>query len=180
MTVVNKTQLALIIGRSEEWVTQAQKDASFPVLVRRKGRAGSEYETSDVIAWMQRKQVDNLLGDAAAIDIEEAKRRKMAAEAELAETELAQVRGRLLPVEDVEKTWTELLASCRARLLALPSKLAPEVFAADTVTEVKGLIKAGVIEALNELSELDAPETNIAQGAASTKATTEPDGIGLG
>lgn len=79
-----------------------------------------------------------------------------------------------------KKTWTELLASCRARLLALPSKLAPEVFAADTVTEVKGLIKAGVIEALNELSELDAPETNIAQGAASTKATTEPDGIGLG
>lgn len=185
MTVVNKTQLAQIVGRSEEWITQSQKDPSFPVLLRRKGRAGSEYETSDVIAWMQRKQVDNLLGDTAAIDIEEAKRRKLAAEAELAETELHQVRGRLIELEEVEKTWSELFAACRARLLSLPSKLSPEVFAADSVTEVKGILKAGVIEALNELSDLEITstsesESDAAQSTGDAETTSEPDGIGLG
>jgi phage terminase Nu1 subunit (DNA packaging protein) len=81
--IVNKTQLAQIIGRSEEWLTQAQKQSDFPVLQKGRGRAGSRYETADVIDWMNRKNIDNLLGDAGAIDIEEAKRRKLAAEAAL-------------------------------------------------------------------------------------------------
>ena len=153
--IVNKNQLASIIGRSEEWLTQAQKQSDFPVLQKCRGRAGSRYETADVIDWMNRKNIDNLLGDAGAIDLEEAKRRKMAAEAALAETELAQVQGRLVEADEIERAWSELVANCRAKLLSIPSKVSPEVFAAESLVEVKATMKSAIMEALNELADTE-------------------------
>jgi len=148
--IVNKQQLASILGKSEEWLTQMQKDQTFPVLERGRGRAGSKYETQDVITWMQNRQVENLIGDK--IDIEEAKRRKIAAEAALAEVELETVQGKLIPAEQIEKEWSEMIMNCRAKLLSIPAKVSPEVFAADDLTTVKVLLKQSINEALNELS----------------------------
>ena len=48
--IVNKRELADIIGKSEEWLTQMQKMPDFPVLVKRLGRGGSDYETKEVKA----------------------------------------------------------------------------------------------------------------------------------
>jgi phage terminase Nu1 subunit (DNA packaging protein) len=148
--IVNKQQLASILGKSEEWLTQMQKDVTFPVLERGRGRAGSKYETQDVITWMQTRQVENLIGDK--IDIEEAKRRKIAAEAALAEVELETVQKKLIPAEQIEKEWSEMIMNCRAKLLSIPAKVSPEVFAADDLTTVKVLLKQSINEALNELS----------------------------
>jgi hypothetical protein len=148
--IVNKTQLADVIGRSEEWITQAQKDQTFPVLERNRSRAGNRYETQDVIRWMNQREVQDLVGDN--INIEEAKRRKLAAEAALAETELAQVQGKLLDAEEAAKQWAELIANCRAKLLAIPAKASGEIFAAESLVEVKTILKKMIIEALNELS----------------------------
>ena len=116
---------------------------------------------------MNKKNVDNLLGDAGAIDLEEAKRRKMAAEAALAEVELEKVRGTLVEMETIEKTWTELVANCRAKLLSIPAKTSPEVFAAENLTEVKAVLKGAILEALNELSDSDISP----QGTESIQAT---------
>lgn len=127
-----------------------QKDQTFPVLERGRGRGGSKYETQDVIKWMQSRQVENLIGDK--IDIEEAKRRKLAAEAELAEVELQTVQGKLIPAEQIEKEWSEMIMNCRAKLLSIPAKVSPEVYAADDLTTVKVLLKQALNEALNELS----------------------------
>lgn len=178
--IVNKTHLGHILGKSEEWITQTQKDPTFPVLKRARGRAGNEYETSDVINWIQKRQFDNLTQTTSAIDIEEAKRRKLAAEAELAETELQTVQGKLVELAEVEKTWTDLLAACRAKLLALPSKLSPDLFAADSMTEVKTILKAGIIEALNELSEINETESYAAEMPVDPETTTESVGVELG
>ena len=117
---------------------------------------------------MNRKNIDNLLGDAGAIDIEEAKRRKLAAEAALAETELAQVQGRLVEAEVVERAWAELVANCRAKLLSIPSKVSPEVFAAESLVEVKATMKSAITEALNELSnsEIDSERPESVRAAS--------------
>lgn len=151
--IVNKVQLAAILGKSEEWLTQMQKNADFPVLRKGRGRAGNDYETSDVIAWINRRNIDNLVGNDDLIDLEEGKRRKMAAEAALAETELAQVQGRLVEADEIERAWGELVANCRAKLLSIPSKVSPEVFAAESLVEVKATLKSAILEALNELSD---------------------------
>jgi hypothetical protein len=99
---------------------------------------------------MQNRQVENLIGDK--IDIEEAKRRKIAAEAALAEVELETVQKKLIPAEQIEKEWSEMIMNCRAKLLSIPAKVSPEVFAADDLTTVKVLLKQSINEALNELS----------------------------
>jgi phage terminase Nu1 subunit (DNA packaging protein) len=151
--IVNKVQLAAILGKSEEWLTQMQKNPDFPVLRKGRGRAGNDYETSDVIAWINRRNIDNLVGNDDLIDLEEGKRRKMAAEAALAETELAQVQGRLVEADEIERAWGELVANCRAKLLSIPSKVSPEVFAAESLVEVKATLKSAILEALNELAD---------------------------
>lgn len=165
--IVNKNQLAAILGKSEEWLTQMQKNTDFPVIRKGRGRAGSDYETSEVIAWINRRNLDNLIGNDDLIDLEEAKRRKMAAEAALAEVELEKMRGTLVEMETIEKTWTELVANCRAKLLSIPAKTSPEVFAAENLTEVKAVLKGAILEALNELADQDISP----QGPESIQAT---------
>ena len=94
-----------------------------------------------------RKQVK-----ATPADFEEARARKMAAEAELAELTLARERGRLIPIETHGERLARILERVRARLVALPGSLAPRLVGIETAAEAQGLIAAGVAAVLTELS----------------------------
>ncbi len=59
------------------------------------------------------------------LTLDEARTRKLSAEAELAELELAKVRGDLVRTEDVIKAWEDVLRAMKAKLLGIPSKSAP-------------------------------------------------------
>jgi hypothetical protein len=56
---------------------------------------------------------------------EEARTRKISAEAEIAELELAKIRGTLCMTNDVVAAWESVLHACKAKFLALPTKVAP-------------------------------------------------------
>jgi hypothetical protein len=45
--------------------------------------------------------------------------------------------------------------ACRSQLLAMPTKIAPQVMGAGTIAEKAEVIRDGVYTALNELSRLD-------------------------
>lgn len=60
-------------------------------------------------------------------------------------------RGRLIPAEQVKQTWSDLVASARAKLLALPSRLS-SVCAGKGQSEIETEARAIVVEALTELS----------------------------
>ena len=90
--------------------------------------------TSEVISW------------------DEARARKVAAEAEMAEIELAKERGLLLPVEMVAEINENIFGVFRARMNALPAKAAPDVFSADSLSEAKTLLKGHINAALDELA----------------------------
>lgn len=149
--IVNKTQLAEIIGRSEKWITEVQKQHDFPILKQGRGRLGSQYMTADVIAWMEKKKVENLIGNQDAIDLEEAKRRKMAAEAGLAELELMKEQGYLVEIEKVAQDFGEQLTNFRAKMISIPSKCAAQIYTADNVQEIKSILEDAITEALNEI-----------------------------
>lgn len=153
--IVNKRQLAEILGKSEEWLTQMQKDPSFPVLHRRKGRGGSDYESADVINWIERRSVNNLIGNQDAIDLEEGKRRKMAAEAGMAELELLKEQGRVVEIERVADEIGEQLSNFRAKMLSIPSKVAGQVYTAKDIKEIKGILDDAIYEALNEVAGIN-------------------------
>lgn len=76
------------------------------------------------------------------------------------EIETEKLRGSLVTAAQVEQVWTAHIAAARAKLLALPTKAAPQVLALKNRTDVEGLLKAIVHEALAELAEYRVEDYN--------------------
>ncbi len=83
---------------------------------------------------------------------DEARTRKVNAEAEIAELELAKIRGTLCMTDDVVKAWESVLHACKAKFLSLPTKVAPVVANESDVAKVKDFLEGAIREALMELS----------------------------
>lgn len=101
-------------------------------------------------------------------DYDAARTRKMNADAEIAEMELAQLRLKLCNTEDVIKAWADVLNACRAKMLSLPTKLAPIIAAEDDASIIKQMLEDQIYEALNELSNYN-PEIHPTQMAATVE-----------
>ena len=102
-------------------------------------------------------------------DYEEARARKVAAEAEITELELAKVRGELVVAEDVVSAWSDTLSSLKAKMVSIPSKAAPIVAAEDSAGGCQQVLEDLIKEALEELSNYD-PKID----AANTQRVTAP------
>ena len=72
---------------------------------------------------------------------------------QMSDMQLKLMQGKLHKSEDVEKVMTNMLASMRAKLLSLPSRVAPRVAEASDPTEVMAILQADIYDALHELSE---------------------------
>lgn len=68
------------------------------------------------------------------------------------------MEGSLIPSQLVEDTWVDYVANARAKLLALPSRVAHQVITIDTYSEAEELIKDQVHEALDELAQHGIPK----------------------
>lgn len=90
---------------------------------------------------------------AAPQDLEEAKARKMAAEARLAELELERQEGRLVTVDDATKAVEAMLEQLRSQLQTLPQRWAPGVLGCKSLAEVTAKLDQAVTEAMTSLSE---------------------------
>ena len=89
------------------------------------------------------------------VSLDEARRRKLIAEAELAELELQKERGEVVSIEETEKRWTEILGAVRAKILALPTTMAAVSAVESDQKIVKELLTKSVEQALLELSAID-------------------------
>lgn len=116
---------------------------------------------------------------------DEARTRKINAEAEIAELELAKIRGTLCLTDDVVKAWETVLHACKAKFLSLPTKVAPIVANESDVAIIKDQLEGAIREALEELSNyqpsIDAvntgsavPETGEIEIAAPKKKVGRP------
>ena len=123
------------------------------------------------------------------LTLDEARTRKLAAEAELAEIELAKAKGDLVPAALVITAWEEVLRAMKAKLLAIPSKAAPVLAAEDNPGEVQKLLDTEIEEALNELSNyqptVDATSTgstgeSVEQGDEQPETTAKANGKRVG
>lgn len=83
---------------------------------------------------------------------DEARTRKMNADAEIAELELAKIRGTLCLTTDVVAAWETVLHACRAKFLAMPTKMAPVLANVSDTASIKEHLENAVREALEELS----------------------------
>jgi phage terminase Nu1 subunit (DNA packaging protein) len=97
---------------------------------------------------------------------DEARTRKINAEAEIAELELARIRQTLCKTEDVVKAWESVLHACRAKFLAMPSKMAPVLANVTDTAVIKDHLENAVREALDELANYQPSVDPVATGTA--------------
>ena len=90
-------------------------------------------------------------------DIAEEKTRLTKAQADKAELEVSELEAELIPASLVQLTWTDYIANVRAKLLALPSRVAHLVITTDKYVEAEQIIKEQVYESLQELAENGIP-----------------------
>nr|ADI23562.1 hypothetical protein [uncultured nuHF2 cluster bacterium HF0770_42C12] len=109
------------------------------------------------IHWLRDR---SLYGEAKArngniVSLDEARRRKLIAEAELAELELQKERGEVVSIAETEKSWSAVLSAVRAKMLALPTTMAAVASVETDQKIVKELLSKAVEQALTELSAID-------------------------
>ncbi len=128
---------------------------------------------------------------ADGLDLTKERARLASEQADAQEMKNAASRGELLARGDVHAAVTEAFARVRAKLLALPSKIAPVAYGLPTIAEVRDKITDGVSEALSELSATriaGVPASELAEGGAGrgsglvgrVRAAAEPDGEPVG
>ena len=82
----------------------------------------------------------------------EARAKKEQHLAKLAEYEEKEKAGTLVNADAVLREWQGLIANVRARLLAMPSRLAAQCAGARSRGEVQRILQEGINEALEELA----------------------------
>lgn len=153
---VNKQQLAKILGRSVKILTEWQREG-MPVEVLGKGGRGrsSEYDTAKVIDWLIQRERKNLVttGDGEVYDFATEKSRLTYHQANKAELEEKVLRGELQHVDEIRAKWSAELTAFRAKLLAIPTKSAPEMQYLNDLSEIEEFLKSMIHDALGELTE---------------------------
>ena len=105
---------------------------------------------------------------------DEARTRKMNAEAELSELELAKVRNQLVIVDDVVKAWVDTLSNLKSKMTSIPSKAAPIVASETEIGPVQEILTDFINEALEELSSYD-PKVSASRTSKSKTASEGGD-----
>ena len=98
--------------------------------------------------------------------LEAAQTRWTTAKAELSELQLAEERGELHRAAAVMRVWADNVMNAKTKLLAIPTKLAPEL-RGKSLQEIQKKLKTEINEVLHELAEYD--ERRIARAAASVR-----------
>ena len=116
-----------------------------------------------------------LKGDSDnVVDLEKSRRRKLAAEAELAELELAKAREAVISVEIHGKVVGNICDIIRTKLLSVPSKIAPAVALETDQGICKNIIDDEVRGSLTELARFVSDESGrTPEDAGSSKSSSK-------
>ncbi|WP_214889715.1 hypothetical protein [Exiguobacterium sp. s142] len=145
---VSTAEISEIFGISTRRVQQLAKDGVFV----RVGHGQFDLPAS-VNSFIEYRLDDTK--DEGVLDktTEEAKWTR--ARREKTELELQIMRGDLHRSEDVRRVMNDLMGAFRARILSIPSKFAPQLVGLTEIPPIKEVLKQGVYEALEELSDYD-------------------------
>lgn len=156
--IVNKAELAEILGKSERTLTTWQKNG-LPIASDGERGSSNFYDVEEVIEWMINREIRRLVGDSedpeGAYDYEKERARLTHHQANKVALEEEILRGDLIPAETVAFVQGQMLAAFRAKLLGMPTKLAPRVQFLEGLPELESEIRESVYDALSELSEFD-------------------------
>lgn len=165
---LSRTDMAAVIGVTARRLDQLAKEGRLHKLPN-----GCFNLVETVQAWI-RWEHEKAKGDGPKT-LEEAKIRLTTAQAEKTELEVGALLGELHPAASVEAVWSDMIGAFKARIMSIPTKLAPLLAGRKNPNEIQSILKGATNEALQELSEYDpekiahglVPEDSADRGAAS-------------
>lgn len=143
--------LAALSGLSVRMLAYIRKQEPNVLLYRENGK-GVEFDIPACNTNLRKRERQMALKDAEPKDFEEARTRKMAAEARLAELEQARMEGRTVDVEEAARTVDGVLAQLRAQLVTFPQRWSPRLVGVPTITKVQGVLEEAIDETMRTLS----------------------------
>ena len=104
------------------------------------------------LADMARWRIDRAAADSGGSDLDRERTRLTKAQADKTELEVAELRAELVRTPLIEQHWQGMVAAMRAKVVAIPSKVAPQVASPEDLNRVQELMQAVVFEALAEIA----------------------------
>lgn len=150
-TILNAEKLALFLNLTKQRVHQLVAEG-LPRELRGK------YDLDECARWyirylqavIEKKAIPLEEGEYASEQKERV--RKMRADADLKEIDLACRRGQLVAIEDVEKEMTDLVLTTKARILSVAPRLAPELLGETSRVMAQAKIEKALKESLLQLA----------------------------
>lgn len=150
---VNRGELAEVFGVSLPTITAwVRKGCPF---IKRGGRAKPwEFNTSDVSEWLRDEARAESEPDEA-LDENQLKLRKMAADAAHAELDLAVARRKVAPIDEFERARAMENAVIRANVMNVPSRVVSQLIGETSEARFKEVLSGELVQALETAADAD-------------------------
>jgi phage terminase Nu1 subunit (DNA packaging protein) len=116
-----------------------------------------KYDVDQVLDWyiarLERQLAGELDEDSPQRNRVKEELRLLSAKADLEELDLAAKRRELVAIGDVEKQMTDLVITTKARILAVPARVAPDLIGEQSRVMAQAKVEKALKEALSHLAE---------------------------
>ncbi|KMT22996.1 hypothetical protein [Clostridium cylindrosporum] len=151
--VVAGSYLANIFGITDRRVRQLAEEG---IIVRvKKGRYDLVESIKAYIVYLKTNQDIKESKSDADLDYDREKAMHERVKREMAELNLAEMKGQIHYADDVENVMNDMLSNFRSKVLSMASKLAPILIARSDVNQIQDMINKESYEVLEELSNYD-------------------------
>lgn len=145
--IVNRAELAARLGKTlptvDTWVREG-----CPVVERAtKGRPW-KFDLAAVVDWREQRARDS--SKSQGTDLKELQRRKLEAETEKAELELAKAKGDVALIEDFERAQALVFAAIRTNILNVPQRIVLQLLGETNETVFKEKLRIELAAALEQ------------------------------
>lgn len=166
---LNRAQVADFFGVSLTTVDNWCR-AGCPMVQRGKQGVAAIFNSAAVHTWLVDTDVAQATGKGKPADGGDSKERLLAAQAELAELELAKAKGEVVALPQVERALSNAFASVQAGMRALPARIARLIIGETDEVRFKSVMLKEIDQALSALATVDL-------AGSDDDALTDPDDL---
>ena len=157
--------LAKLIGRTERTIRSKKADGSLPVA------EDGRIDLRAIVLLGIEAAAQKRGGEALDLTVERARLAKEQADAQ--EMRNAVMRAELVPASQVVRAVSAIIGACRARLLGIPARAAPQIVGIESRSEARDVLAAMVREACAELSQKRVEDEMGLRGEGAREAAPE-------
>ena len=146
--IVNRTKLAEIFGVSltsvDNWI---RRDC--PYIQKAEQGKPWKFETKEVSDWLRKQDIIKATEGVDNTDIDEAKRRKLVADATLSEIAVAKEKGIVIDAEEIKNKLSSVLAEFTSKVRRIPERAVLRVVGETNESRIKSILLEEIDECLN-------------------------------